>query len=502
MITRSIFLKLFIFTSMIISLFIGGMLMVQSSFFEGFYARQKTSSIQINTVELAQTFSSVDNPFGEDAARAAVLFSLENNSSVFYEELNPKGENEVKFGSYSNSDYMVSTFFLQEQIHNGKTYYEENPDLMKTQGYVSFDTVDDAGNATIITISAVSSSEEDEGLLYVITSLQPIYEAEAVMKDYYGFFFGIGILVTLVIAYLFSKQITKPLLHMNRVTNKIAQLDFSEECVIRSKDELGSLSRSINTLSNNLDQTIQNLKQSNQQLSAELEKQKEVDRMRKEFIADASHELKTPLSVIQGYSEGLLDNLQDGKIKEEYLKIILDETGKMNKLVSNMLELSELESGRVSLNPEVFSIQRLVRYVRKKLSPAFDEKNIEVKLEWEENEILVKADSFRIEQVLCNLLTNAIHHSPEKGFVKVKVWEENKKVWLSVQNNGPIISPEDIKKIWDKFYRVEKSRNKELGGSGLGLSIIKNILELHKSEFGARNTDEGVAFYFSIESGE
>ena len=502
MITRSIFLKLFILTSVVISLFIGGMLMVQTTFFEGFYARQKTFSIQINTIDLAQTFSDVENPFGEEAAKAAVLFSLENNSSVFYEELNQKDEDKANFGAYTSSAYTQSTYFLQEQLYNGKTFYEENRDLMKTQGYLSFDTLDDAGNTTVITISSVSSGEEDEGLLYVITSLQPIYEAEAVMKDYYGFFFGIGILFTLIIAYLFSRQISKPLLHMNRVTNKIAQLDFSEECTIQSKDELGSLSRSINALSNNLSQTIQNLKQSNHKLVEELEKQKELDKMRKDFIADASHELKTPLSVIQGYSEGLLDNLQSGEIKEEYLKIILDETEKMNKLVSNMLELSELESGRTSLNPEVFSIQRLIRYVTKRLSPAISDKNIELKLEWEKDEFLVKADSFRIEQVLCNLLNNAIRYSPEGGLIKINAWEKNKKVWLSVQNNGPTISVEELKKIWDKFYRVEKSRNKELGGSGLGLSIIKNILELHGSEFGARNTSEGVEFYFSLVGGE
>ena len=294
MITRSIFLKLFILTSVVFSLFISGMLMVQSSFFEGFYVRQKTDNIQISTVELAQTFSSAKNPFGEEAAEAAILFSLKTNSSVFYEDMSSEDENQVKFGTFSNSGYIQNTFFLQQQIYKGKTFYEENQDLMEKQGYLTFDMIDDAGNTTVITISTVSTEEKADGLLYVITSLQPIYEAQAVMQDYYGFFFGIGILFTLVIAYLFSRQISKPLLHMNRVTNKIAQLDFSEECSIQSDDELGSLSRSINTLSNNLSQTIQNLKQSNRDLAVELEKQKELEKMRKEFIADASHELKTP----------------------------------------------------------------------------------------------------------------------------------------------------------------------------------------------------------------
>jgi len=222
--------------------------------------------------------------------------------------------------------------------------------------------------------------------------------------------------------------------------------------------------------------------------------------MRKEFTANVSHELKTPIGIIEGYAEGLKDGIVSGEDAKMYLETIIDESKKMSVLVTNMLELSKLESGTTKPNPEAFNINRLITKVLKKHKPDFDENKFNVNFNSSTPYSYVYADPFQMEQVFTNLITNAIKYTPPSNDININIQEELDKFKISVQNMGVSIPEEEISKLFDKFYRLDKSRERtQKNSTGIGLSIVKNILHLHNSEFNLQNIDGGVEFYFYLE---
>lgn len=216
--------------------------------------------------------------------------------------------------------------------------------------------------------------------------------------------------------------------------------------------------------------------------------------MRRDFVAATSHELKTPISLIQGYLEAFKDDIFSKEDKNYYIDILLDETNKMNNLVNDMLDLSHLESGKYNLQIEEFNLSQLTKRVINKFNSSLNEKNIQVELDL--NDIVVKADFNRLEQVISNFLTNAIRHT--SGKIKINLFDEIDYVKMEVINSGEKIPQDEIENIWDKFYKVDKSGNKKFGGTGLGLSIVKNIVQLHGGNVGVNNLEDGVCFYFTI----
>jgi signal transduction histidine kinase len=250
-------------------------------------------------------------------------------------------------------------------------------------------------------------------------------------------------------------------------------------------------------LSENLHNSLTSLRQANAKLEADIEKERNLEKMRKEFIAAVSHELKTPISLIDGYAVGLKDNIFEDKDKDYYLDVIVDEAGKMGHLVSDMLDLSQLESGVFKLRKIEFDIVELIKFTTRKYENIASEKDVAIRLRLMESFILY-GDYNRIEQVLTNFITNALRHVNEKGTVEVRMIDEEEMISIEVENTGSHISEEELEKIWDKFYKTDKSRNRKLGGTGIGLSIVKNILTLHGFSFGVNNTEGGVKFYFKV----
>jgi len=283
---------------------------------------------------------------------------------------------------------------------------------------------------------------------------------------------------------------------MNNAATKMAELDFSVKCDIQSNDELGSLSQSLNTLSHNLESSLTELRDTNSKLIDDIEREKQQELIRKEFVANVSHELKTPLGIMKGFAEGIKDGIFEDK-KEYYLDVIIDEIEKMNVMIFDMLEISKLESKEYTLSKNVFEIDELLKKVKFRFDPMLNDNKLTASMDLKPYK--VSGDSSKIEQVLMNLFSNAIRYSAENEKIKIRVIENNEKIRVSISNSGSYIAEEDISKIWDRFYRVEKSRNKSQGGTGLGLLIVKNILELHESEYGVRNTKDGVEFYFHLD---
>ncbi|HHL0970504.1 TPA: sensor histidine kinase [Bacillus cereus] len=331
---------------------------------------------------------------------------------------------------------------------------------------------------------------------FAIASLQPVNEAMLVLKDYYVYALIIVFLVIILLSFYYSKIIVKPLIKINRVTKKMANFDFSEKLPVTADDEIGGLSGSINTLSVNLKDRIDRLNVANTKLQQDIERERQLEKTRKEFISGVSHELKTPLSVIRSFAEGIKDGVS--KDTSYYTDVILEETENMNRLIVEMLELAKLESGTYKLDMTTFSIGELTQQVYTKLLFSMEEKHLQVNVDADPS-ILVKANRSRIEQVVVNLLSNAIRYTPDGEKIQVSIIEAEDTVKVEIENTGNPIPEESLEKIWDRFYRLDASRSRHTGGTGLGLSIVKNILDLHHAEYGVYNTTNSVVFYFNLQ---
>ena len=321
-------------------------------------------------------------------------------------------------------------------------------------------------------------------------------------SSFNSFFLMIASLFTLaiflVIGYFISRQFTRPLIQIGEVADSMSRLDFSKKYEGKSPDEIGELGRSINLLSEHLEEAISELKRSNEQLEDEIREKEKIDAMRREFIVNASHELKTPIALIQGYAEGLrlgvADNAED---RAYYCETIADEAGRMNTLVMQLLNLSKLELGHESTDLSELEIYDLCETAVRKTEVLWSEKCQHLSLQ--EAHAKVVSDENLLSQVIMNYLTNAIRYAPEGGRIELSaVREADGAVTFTVWNEGEGLEEEELQKIWEKFYRTDKARSRESGGTGIGLCIVKAIAETLHACCGAENRDGGIMFWFRI----
>lgn len=300
-------------------------------------------------------------------------------------------------------------------------------------------------------------------------------------------------------AYFSSKRMMKPLIAMSDITHQMSELNFSKKCDVRTDDELGSLAKSINSLSDTLDSTLKDLKSKNKELEQDIAHERQIEQKRKEFISSVSHELKTPISIIQGYAEGLKIGVSenDAEMTEKYCDVIIDESQKMNKLVIELLELSQYESGTATLELDTINLRDFVESIVSVYMIRFKDKNLTCTVDIDSSFYGI-ADSQKLDRVIKNFLSNALSHTPENGQVKITCGEINDCYRISVYNSGSHIPDGDIDEIWNSFYRADKSRNRDSSRFGLGLSIVKAIAKKHSTACGAENTDDGVVFWFDV----
>ena len=248
-------------------------------------------------------------------------------------------------------------------------------------------------------------------------------------------------------------------------------------------------------------QTIKQLRRSNSELERDIEEKSKIDEMRKQFISDVSHELKTPIALIQGYAEGLIENVNaDDESRKYYAEVILDESNKMDKLVKQLLELMKLEDGKRDFENSQFDICELIQEVIRKCNVMLEEHNIK-EIRFDKKKVEVYADEFYIEQVFTNYFTNAIKHTKEvngEKYIEIKIEEKSDKARIFVFNTGDIIPEDKIEKIWGRFYKADESRNRADGGSGIGLALVKAIMNNTDAGYGVTNEENGVKFYFDI----
>ena len=307
-------------------------------------------------------------------------------------------------------------------------------------------------------------------------------------------FFG-AILIAIV-----TRRITKPVLELARISERMTELDFEAKYTGDLNNEIGYLGRSMNRMSDTLQKTISELKNANNELKGDLKKREQLDEMRSDFISNVSHELKTPIALIQGYAEGLKDAVnEDEESRNFYCDVIIDESAKMNRMVKSLLTLNQLEFGGEKINLERFDLAQMIRNYVSTAQILIENSGVRVSLQVPES-MMAWGDEYKIEEVVMNYFTNAVNYCGGEKMIKISVQRKGENVRVGVFNTGEPILEEQFEKLWTKFYKADKARSRQVGGSGVGLAIVKAIMEAHHMPYGAQNVKGGVEFWFELEA--
>ena len=411
----------------------------------------------------------------------------------------------------SNSVYFTSTnsspdtmFYMMDRIlprlypgHKAEyNHYNKIKTVNNTYDlYESYDVRTKASS-----IELVWNDAENDVYILIRTSVDSLQANVDIANKFLAY---AGILVAILVSlfvFFATKSFIRPVQELSGIAKRMSNLDFNAKYRVESNDEIGELGQSINFLSEKLEDTISDLKSANNQLQKDIEQKVQVDEMRKEFLSNVTHELKTPIALIQGYAEGLKDNIsEDEESREFYCDVIIDEASKMNKMVKKLLTLNQIEFGNEMVELERFDIVSVIHSVLESSDILVKQNDIRVQFARTEP-VDVWADEYMIEEVVTNYLTNAIHHAKYEKVIDIRVIKEGKRTRISVFNTGDPIPQEDIDKIWIKFYKVDKARTREYGGNGIGLSIVKAIMESHNKPFGVINHSNGVEFWFELDA--
>lgn len=343
-------------------------------------------------------------------------------------------------------------------------------------------------------------SLEDGNLILMRTPLESIRESVIISNRFLAYVGILGVALSAVISYFVTRKLTNPILQLAELSRRMTNLDFDAKFQSKGKNEIDYLGEHMNTLSETLERTISELKSANNELLIDIEKKDRIDEMRREFLSNVSHELKTPLALIQGYAEGLQDCINDDpQSREFYCDVIIDEAGKMNNMVKQLLTLNQLEFGNEAVAMERFDITELIWGVIHATEILREQGGVTLIFE-EQKPIYVWADEFKTEEVLTNFMSNAIHYADGEKRIVISLQNMEQTVRISVFNTGPRIPEEDLDQIWTKFYKVDKARTREYGGSGIGLSIVKAIMDSFHRQCGVQNREDGVEFWFELDA--
>lgn len=488
---KSVRVKLFLTLSLVILLIISFLIVVNNFVFGQFYLYSKRQTLK-------SVYETVNDYYNKarsgDLESELEKIAIQNNFDILI-------RNNQNVNVYTSNKDFYSTF---GQMNEMTSRFNTGAGEMIEQSD-SFVIKKIKDNKNGVTYVLLASTLDNGYLLYIRIPITSIQESVKISNNFLYLMAGFAILIAAVIVSYVSRRFTDPILELNDIARKMANLDFSHKYRITdADDEINHLGKSINVMSDKLEKTIKQLRSTNIELEKDIEEKSKIDEMRKSFISDVSHELKTPIALIQGYSEGLLENVNsDEESRKFYAEVILDEINKMDKLVKQLLELMKLEYGKREFKDRKFNLVELEKEVIRKSQVILEEKRVEVQLETPE-EINVLADDFYIEQVISNYLTNAIKHVKsidKKSKIRItnEVNIEKNKVRIKVFNTGDTIEEEHMNRIWNRFYKIDSSRTRSNGGTGIGLSFVKAIMNHYQNHYGMINQEDGVEFYFDLD---
>lgn len=490
---KSVRIKLFFTICIVITMIILLLVIVNNVVLEKFYLYNKTKTMKQIYKQINTSYNN-ELPYEKIEENLRVL-SINNNLDILI-----KTDENILMLATDNykTDYTDEIEFFSNIKQKGeilrKLYQEKMIDINLVKE-----------NDTKINYIIVSAYLDNGYKLYMRTPTADLQESARISNNVLIVIGSAVIIISGIIASFISRKFATPILELNSIAQRMSNLDFSQKYQVNdTDDEMNNLGKSINIMSEKLENTIKQLTVNNSELEKDIERKSKIDEMRKQFISDVSHELKTPIALIQGYAEGLVENVNvDDESREFYANVILDEANKMDRLVKQLLELMKLEYGKRDFNNESFDIVALINEVIKKCNVMVVENNIKIYFNCK-NVIMAYADIFYVEQILINYITNAIRYSKEvngerKIEINIYLDAEKNKIRVSIFNSGDNIEEKELQRIWGRFYKVDSSRNREKGGTGIGLAFVKAIMNNYQNEYGAVNKENGVEFFFELD---
>ncbi len=473
----------------------GFCLIINLLFMERFYVQNKREAI-------IEAYRSIDN----------AISSGDINSSEFDLEIRQiceryniemivlDGDSKTIKSSTSNVEYMAKILW-ENMINpaNGEFAIENRTILDVGDNYTLQRDVDRMTGREYLEMWGIVGNGN---LVLVRSTMESIKDNVTISNTFMAYVGIIAVVIGSVVVLYISKKVTEPIKRLYFISDDMKKLNFEAkyESYGNYHSEIDALGENMNELSETLESTIRELKNANIALKHDIAKKEEIDEMRKEFLSNVSHELKTPIALIQGYAEGLKEGISDDEESRNfYCEVIMDESSKMNIMVKKLLTLNQLEFGNDNANMERFDIVDMISNYIKSAELLAKQKDVTVKF-GDYKPIFVWGDEFKIEEVLQNYYSNALNHIDGEKVIEIKLVQTGNHVRISVFNTGNPIPADSIGHIWDKFYKVDKARTREYGGSGVGLSIVKAIMEGMHQAYGVINYDNGVEFYFELET--
>ncbi len=530
-------IKIFLLTMLILMAVSGISYGFVAAFMPQSYSDSLNRTLAAKAKDLAESLSGYSL---ENAASIIGEFSDANQSRVVL--LNEKGEivrewlgngslvSEVTISSsVSEEEQPVTEGFAEESTTAESGDWEGQTDQEVSYGDTIGTVVEGEGSVeeemeqqAMGHYEVVFKDSENRYTLFVFGSTQLVNQAVEALGQILPWMLFTVFGISLVISLFYSRYLSKPIRKLGVASDKMAGLDFSVRTEMKRTDELGTLSRSLDTMAQNLDQALKSLRSANAKLKDEMEQERELERRRMEFFAAASHELKTPVTILKGQIEGMEQNVGVYKDRDKYLARAREVTVTLQNMVQEILMISKMESCGFSLKKKELDLAELVRLQLADLTELFEQKNMKLEITLPD-QCLCRADPVLMETVLQNIFVNAVRYSPEKERIRVNLYKEiqeiscegclrgsgnpvdakektqgHKTVRLEVENTGVHIEDAELSRVFDAFYRVDSSRNRKSGGSGLGLYIVRQILEQHGAEYEMRNTNEGVLFRMEL----
>lgn len=462
--------------------------LINAFFLKDYYMSEKKKAI-VSAYEVLNQGISGGLVGDEQFKTSMELICNTDNISIFV--MDNSGEPKLA----TNRDYQILQRKLYSYIFEADT--KNSTVLDKEENYTIRESRERVSQADYLEIVGTLDSGEP---FIMQTAIESIRDSAAISNQFFIYVALTAMVFGSVLIWWLSRRISEPILELTDISRRMTELDFNAKFTSGSDNEIDVLGAHMNEMSENLEKTISELKTANNELQRDIEQKTQIDEMRKEFLSNVSHELKTPIALIQGYAEGLKECINDdAESRDFYCEVIMDEAQKMNTMVKNLLSLNQLEFGNDVVTMERFDIVALIRNVLNSSKILMDQKEIHLIFK-EEEPVYVWADEFKIEEVVTNYISNAIYHCEFDKVIEVKIQREDSLVRVSVFNTGQPIPEEDLDKVWIKFFKVDKARTREYGGSGIGLSIVKAIMDSLHRECGVRNYDNGVEFWFELDA--
>ena len=459
---------------------------INSTFLEGYHERDKERTVW-NVYEMLNKAGTEEGSFSESFQEEMRDYAFHHNLTIVV--LNPNAQ--VVLDASFNGAELTRRLF---SYITGRSV-DFHLDKMPEQNTV-FRLHELRTNTEYMEMFGVL----ENGDWYIIScTIESIKDSVKIANRFLAYVGVAAVLIGCIICWLIARRFTKPILKLAEISEKMTRLDFEAKYQGKEKNEIALLGANINKLSESLEKNISELKTANNELKKDIEKKEEIDEMRKEFLANVSHELKTPIALIQGYAEGLKEAVNDDEeSREYYCDVIMDEANKMNSMVKRLLTLNQLESGNDVVTMERFDIASLISTYLQSVSILAKQNDIRIVYNQKEP-VYVWADEFKTEEVFMNYFSNALNHCAGEKVIEIKIIQENKKARICVFNTGEPIPEDCIEHVWEKFYKVDKARTREYGGSGVGLSIVKAIMDSMNQKYGVENFTDGVMFWFELE---